>query len=197
MKITSVLSTAFLFLIATHVTGCASGPTKAERFQQWSSSLPVGFKKQIEVARAGQVVYHAISDTPIKELQTDAGARRIGNLVTAARDKYRSWKSYGNYRVARSPTGAGIDYGDGMKYRRGDKGHKDDIIENLFDVATLNLLDTDRPSTGGCIASSRGKVIFAGAWDRECDWTLAPPFDDILIGDRMEDIESLIGRIKR
>lgn len=142
-------------------------------------TLPSGLVAQLDAARAAAVAYHAITDTPIKELQTDDGSKRVGDLVTDARDKYRRWQSFGGYAV---DDRAGGNYG-GVFYYKGFGGG--------------GLLTGGGPPQQGYIKSSRGRVIFSGPWRNERNWQVQPPFDDILLGDRIANIPALIGRIKR
>ena len=171
---------------------------------QFYIAANTGFKLQIEVAQAASEAYHAIADTPIRELRTEEGARQIGVLVTNARDMYRRWQSYGDYNFPKNYTyvndrmrvvrTGGVDYGDGLQYRIGQQGKPVNI---LTAIVTLGGEGTGLQAIEGGILSSRGRVIFGGNFGDERNWTLYPPFDDILKGDRIEDIPSLIGRIKR
>ena len=82
---------AILFTVTILISGCATTPRvpPSQHYATWQSQLPHGFKMQIELAQITEKAYHKITDTPIKELQTDLGAQQVGDLVTAARDKYR------------------------------------------------------------------------------------------------------------
>lgn len=190
-KCSTIISLLTLFLFVA----CAPSMTKKQRFDAWFSTFPAGFEQQIEVSYVANNVYHEIADTPIKELQTEAGAQRIGHLVTNARDKYRHWQSYGSYVVPRHPHGiGGVNYASGLEYIQGEPGKQGNALEF---VMNLGLMDGSQPSIEGTIKSSRGKVIFGGRAGDERNWHLYPPFDDILRGDRVANIPNLIGRIKR
>jgi len=202
-----ILTNFFLVII---FSGCASTPpaSTTQLMAQWNSNLPDGFKIQLEVAKLTEEAYHAIVDTPIKELQTDAGSQRVGDLVTSARDKYRQWQSYGNYYVPRPDpalfysihrAGSG-GYTHGFKarfgsltYDSGTPGNKGSVLEGLLNFGNTGSL----PPSTGVIESSRGKAIFAGQYGYEWNWQAMQPFKDIMEGDRVADIPALIGRIKR
>ncbi|MDP6179285.1 MAG: hypothetical protein QGG48_05280 [Desulfatiglandales bacterium] len=185
------IKSIFFFLILGVVAGCASS-RPSYTFEQWMLGFPQGFNKQLEVAVAAEKAYHAITDTPIKELQTDRGAQRIGVLVTEARDKYRHWKSYGDYYVSRAH--GGVKYDSGMVYIQGYAGKSGSFI--LADI-NWGIDDGSQPAIEGTIISSRGRAIFGGRYGDERNWIFNSPFNDILRGDRIADIPSLIGRIKR
>ena len=202
-----MLMTCFLIVI---FSGCVSAPPvpTTQLMAQWNSNLPSGFKIQLEVAMLAEEAYHAIVDTPIKELQTEAGAQRVGDLVTSARDKYRQWQSYGNYHVPRAsralcysihrPGSSGYTYGfkarfASFTYDSGTPGNEGSVLEALMNFGNSGSL----PPSAGVIESSRGKAIFAGRYGDERNWQAMQPFKDIMEGDRVADIPALIGRIKR
>ncbi|MBT7251400.1 hypothetical protein HN604_01635 [archaeon] len=197
MKITTKLLPLFTLLFTlSFFTGCKAPVSTQERINNWTSSFPLGFQKQIEVARAAEYVYHTIADTPMVNLQTEEGSRELGLLVTMARDKYRQWQSYGGYYVPqRSRYGllGGVRFGDGIIYEPGQKGKSGNPIRFIFGHTT----DGSKPTIQGYIQSSRGRAIFGGRWNEERNWVLNSPFREILQGDRIANIPNLIARIKR
>lgn len=160
--------------------GCATRTEKAER---WISKYPAGFRYQLECAELAQRTFHAISDASIRELQTERGSHRIGEMVTVTRDICRRWQSYGTYRVPKSPISpwrySGLRLSNGLTYATGG-----------WSIPELGHAD-------GHITSSRGRQIFSGREGNERNWHIHPPFSDIMLGDRIADIPSLIGRIRR
>jgi len=184
------LLTALALFALLLTTGCASTPRPT--FEEWTASWPAGFQAQLEVARHAEHVYHTIADTPIRELQTEKGARELGDLVTQARDKYRHWQSYGNYHVPRTYPGSLWD--SGFAYHQGKPGKQGNIVTFVFE---LGFRDGSEPAIEGTIVSSRGRVIFGGRHGDERNWILNSPFNDILVGDRVADIPSLLAKIKR
>jgi hypothetical protein len=162
------IKSVFFFLMLVFVASCASTPTIT--YDEWISSFPEGFNKQIAVAVAAMNAYHAITDTPIMELQTDESVRRIGTLVTDARDKYRHWQSYGPYKVPLSNFDS-VEFESGIMYRKGSTNYQ------------------------GVIMTSRGLSIFRGECGDERNWVLKSPFDAICKGDRIADIPRLIDKI--
>lgn len=191
-------------------SACASTPVQkvpvSQRLTAWDAQLPDGFKVQIELAQLAEKTYHTITDTPIKQLQTESGAQQLGDLITSTRDKYRQWKSYGEYYVPlpdrdicynngnhQFPSqGARVNFGQ-ITYDSGTPGNKGSLLESIMDFGN----DKSSPSSAGYIKSSRGKVIFIGVRGDEINWRIMEPFKDIMEGDRIADIPALIGRIKR
>jgi hypothetical protein len=194
MKTYKITFSAFLFPILVLFSGCVSTP-REQLYKEWISQFPEGFKMQVEVARAATEAYHYITDTSITNLQEyGAGALKAGDLVTAARDKYRQWQSFGFYVVPRGPFSQnGVKYGDGMEYAQGNIGVNGNFGVFLNWEASNGYEQDDE----GAILSSRGRPIFAGRYGEERIWPLKSPFDEILKGDRIADIPSLIGKIKR
>jgi hypothetical protein len=122
------------------------------------------------------------------------GALQAGYYVTAARDKYRQWQSYGFYVIPRGPFyHNGVKYGDGMEYAQGNEG----VNGNFGVFINWEASDGNELDDEGAILSSRGRPIFAGRYGDERIWPLKSPFDEILKGDRIADIPDLIGKIKR
>jgi len=196
VKTYKITFSAFLFPILVLLSGCVSTP----RDKEWISQFPAGFTNQVEVARAAAEAYHYITDTSITNLQEySPGARQAGVLVTAARDKYRQWQSYGFYVVPRGPFYQnGVKYGDGnptngVEYAQGNKG----VNMNFGVFLHWEASEEYEPYDEGAILSSRGRPIFAGRYGEERIWNLKSPFDEILKGDRIADIPDLIGKIKR
>jgi len=149
---------------------------------------------QVEVARAATLAYHYITDTSITNLQKEEFALQAGVLVTKARDKYRLWQSYGNYDVPRGPFYHNrVIYRDGMEYEQGNDG----VNLNFGVFLHWEASNQYEPGDEGAILSSRGRPIFAGRYGDERIWLLKNPFDEILKGDKLDDIPDLIGRIKR
>jgi len=138
----------------------------------------------LETADAAAKAYHAIADTPIKQLQTDEGAQMIGDLVTNSRDLYRQWQSHGPIHSNIRPKS--FNYGE-VVYTAGNLA----IPPNLF-YNTHNI-----PATAGRIMTNRGLVMFSGPTGQEKLWTIHEPFREIMVGDQMQSIPALIGRIKR
>jgi ABC-type Fe3+-hydroxamate transport system substrate-binding protein len=193
MKTYKIMFSAFLFSILVLFSGCVSTP-REQLYKEWISQFPEGFDAQVKVAHAVAEAYHYITDTSINKLQTDEGALPAGVLVTAARDKYRQWQSYGYYVVPRGPFYQnGVKYGDGMEYAQGNKG----VNGNFGVFRHWEASEEYEPYDEGAILSSRGRPIFAGRYGDERIWNLKPPFDEILKGDRIADIPDLIGKIKR
>ncbi|MEE8432747.1 MAG: hypothetical protein V3S16_15975 [Candidatus Desulfatibia sp.] len=210
VKKSSTVAMIFLCLTLAILSGCATTPQvpAAQLMAEWNSRLPDGFKAQLGVARRAAEAYHAIVDTPIKQLQTESGAQQAGDLVTAARDKYRQWQSYGNYHVAlpdrslwysiHRAGSSGYTHGfrarfGSITYDSGTPGNKGSVLEAVMNLGNSGSL----PPNAGVIASSRGKVIFLGRHRDERNWQTMQPFKDIMEGDRIADIPALIGRIKR
>ncbi len=205
---TTLRNMVIIFTILILTSGCAH-PTKrvsdAELLTTWNSRLPIGFKIQMELSLLAEQAYHVITDTPIKQLQTEYGAKKVGDLVTAVRDKYRQWQSYGNYNVPRYYTyrtqliktdpnrlyNTRINWTSGQTYTAGTLG------TNLSGTIYGLMGERNKQPIQGTITSSRGRIIFAGRWGDERNWGIQPPFRDIMQGDRIADIPALIGRIKR
>jgi hypothetical protein len=193
MKTYKITFSAFFFPILVLLNGCVSTP-REQLYEEWISKFPEGFKMQVEVARAATRAYHYITDTSITNLQTEEYALQAGVLVTAARDKYRQWQSYGHYVVPRGPFyHNGVKYGDGMEYVQGNEG----VNLNFGGYLHWEASDEYELYDEGAILSSRGRPIFAGQYGDERIWHLKPPFNEILKGDRIADIPDLIGKIKR
>ncbi len=191
-------------------SACASTPVPkipaSRRFAEWNAHLPDGFKVQIELAQLAERAYHTITDTPIKQLQTESGAQQLGDLITSVRDKYRQWKSYGEYYVPLPHSDICYNNGNNqfpsqgvrakigqITYDSGTPGNKGSLLEAIMDFGN----DKSSPSSAGYIKSSRGKVIFIGVRGDEINWRIMEPFKDIMEGDRIADIPALIGKIKR
>lgn len=194
MKTYKITFRAFLFTMLVLLSGCISAP-REQLYKEWISQFPEGFNKQVEVTRNATEAYHYITDTSITNLQEySLGARIAGDLVTKARDKYRLWQSYGFYVVPRGPFYHNrVKNGDGIEYVQGNEG----VNLNFGVFVHWEAADGYELNDEGAILSSRGHPIFAGRYGEERIWNLKPPFDEILIGDRIADIPDLIGKIKR
>ncbi|MBU0529684.1 hypothetical protein KKF86_08020 [bacterium] len=181
----SFVNVILSFIIILFSSSCVFMPqsTWGRQYEAWKTSFPSGLDTQLEVANAATKVYHAITDTPIKELQTEEGSRRLGSLVTDARDKYRHWQSYGSTWIPYPP-----------RNLTDNRVLYDDII---FDCGYNTTKIFNQAGDLGYIKTWRGRLIFSGTSMDTRYWELHEPFDDILIGDRIADIPYLIGKIKR
>jgi hypothetical protein len=200
MKAYKITLGAFLFSMLVLLNGCpTTSPPCGLPYEEWISKFPEGFKKQVEVARAAAEAYHYITDTSITNLQSDEVAQQtVGELVTKARDKYRQWQSYGFYVVPSGPCYHNrVKFADGIYYVQGNEGEYLDFGKFSGWEARNGDELYDKSYDEGVILTSRGRPIFAGQYGKERVWKLMPPFDAILIGDRIADIPALIGQIKR
>ena len=78
-------------LIVLGATGCGPTFTPAQYVQNYGP----GFEVLLDAAEAADAAYELISDSPITELRDDGPTRKkVAQLVTAARDKYRKARSY-------------------------------------------------------------------------------------------------------
>lgn len=183
----------FLISFLPSLLSCTS-PPKPMPVKEWIWQFPDGLVAQLSAAEASANAYHLISDTSIEELQTDAGAHRIGEMVTEARDKYRHWKSYGFYQfpptqVILNEGWSGVD--ELVDWRSPNNG---EFIWNDLKCYFSGKFGRS-PSY---ISTSRGQLIFSGSPGiPPTQWTLHEPFASILMGDRISDIPALIGEIKR
>ena len=141
------------------------------------------------MAILAEQAYHAITDTPIKQLQTESSAQQVGDLVTAVRDKYRQWQSYGSYSIPLPDRSLRYSIGQysfknhgfrarfgSVTYDSGTPGFKGSALEAVMDFGNSKKT----PPTMGVITSSRGRIIFSGRRECERNWTIMQPFKDIM-----------------
>lgn len=176
---------------------CGSPPTLIS-VEEWTNQFPTGLTAQLSAAEAAATAFHAISDTPMDELQSDAGAKLIGALVTDARDKYRHWQSYGEYSFPHMWTRVGVG--------QSTAGLVDWEIANSFCDEFHGEFSWNTLYCGVCFhqyhgvgqfATSRGRVVFSGPPHSPRSWKIHEPFKSILLGDRIADIPELVGKIRR
>jgi len=124
-------------------------------------------------------VFEYISDTPIATLITDAESRRIGAMVTTARDLYRRSESFSVSRMPQTPScdrtwRIPLSSRYNLQALVGDYG-------NYYCFAIL---------------TRRGRVVFSDEGRGTLSWN--EPFASIVRGDAVSmDIPALIAQIKR
>jgi len=149
-------------------------PMTAAQCERWLAERPSGTRSLMETASHTANAYHQIADTSIVELQDAAVSKRIGEIVTRARDAWRRTESHGlGWRSYNTPSLLwGADFTP-IGYP----------VHCYAEHESISM------------HSDRGLLICTVWQNGTVAWT--EPFRSIVIGDRIDSIQDLIASIKR